>query len=380
MKTWWNALRLFRSKDRNHIKVDADEDLKPLGLTESVYLGVLSLGVAFMSTGLVTQAIHAGFTTAAWGDSVNVGDPIANTVAMIAITSVVYNLLTKIRNRHGLVACLEGVCWMVGLVPILYWLITIGRNALPSIDTYPYLGLILWIGAICLHILRSQLTTSSATAASDVHSSPPTDPARLAEDAISDPPPRQQEADTRTRKWVRIVAAGALLVVAVLVARSFPLLTSESSDGPVDDCRSWYNERVVPIFNNTVPQWVGWGNALDSFIEDPERNERLMSDINVGKAPVELLSRSKVGNKWFAAQDLSNVEVERAALDGHWDDDEVTRAAAASAIEMRAIVDLLALDDLLANTVGFPPFPHSQSLGTDLRRAILGLEKACGLG
>ena len=358
------------------------KDSQALGWRESVYLGALSLGVAFMSTRFVIEVIHTGLTTAAWGDSIKAADPIANMVAMIAITSVVYNLLTKIKNRYGLIACLEGACWMLGLVPISYWLITKG-TALPSIDNYSYLGLILFIGAICLNILRSRLKEPTAIAASsDSHSPPPTeDDARLVAEAINDPPPRQQESggrwgDTKARRWILFAAA---VVVAAAVPRSFPLWTSEGSDEPVDNCQSWYNERVVPIFQNKAAQWVGWVNALDTFAHEPERNERLLSDIDAGVAPAELLNRRKVGDKWFAAQDNFNVEVEMTVLDGHWDDDEMKRVAAASVVRMRALMELLALDNLLANTVGFPPFPHFQSINLDLRRATLGLEKACGL-
>ena len=104
-----------------------------------------------------------------------------------------------------------------------------------------------------------------------------------------------------------------------------------------------------------------------------------MSDIDAGVAPAELLNRGEVTDEWFVAQDIFDVEVEMAVLDGHWDDDESRRVAAASVVQMRAIAELLALDNLLANTVGFPPFPDSQGFNTDLRRATLGLEKACGL-
>ena len=329
------------------------KDSKALGLGESVYLGALSLGVAFMSIHFVVLVIHTGFTSATWGESLNAGDPIANMVAMIAITSVVYNLLTKIKNRYGLIACLEGACWMLGLVPISYWLITKGSVLLPSIDNYPYLGLILYIGAICLNILRSRLKKPTTIAASpDSHSPPPT----------NDPPPRQQGSggrwgDTKARRWIKVAAAVVILAVAAAVARSFPLWTPESPDEPVDNCPSWYNERVVPIFKDKVPQWVGWGNALDTFAREPERNERLLSDIDAGVSPAELLNRGEVTDEWFVAQDIFDVEVEMAVLDGHWDDDESRRVAAASVVQMRAIAELLALDNLLANTVGFPRSP-----------------------
>ena len=114
-------------------------------------------------------------------------------------------------------------------------------------------------------------------------------------------------------------------------------------------------------------------------LRSPERNERLLSDIDAGVAPAELLNRRKVGDKWFAAQDIFDIEVEMTVLDGHWDDDEMKRVAAASVVQMRALMEVLAMENLLANTVGFPPFPDSQSLNADLRRATLGLEKACGL-
>ena len=46
---------------------------------------------------------------------------------------------------------------------------------------------------------------------------------------------------------------------------------------------------------------------------------------------------------------------------------------------MQALMDVLTLEFLLADTAGFYPFPDSQGLKTDLRRAALGLEKACDL-
>ena len=115
---------------------------------------------------------------------------------------------------YGLIACLEGACWLLGLVPILYWLITKGRALLPSIDNYRYLGLILYIGAICLGFLRYQLKKPTAIAASsDSHDPPPTeDDARPVAEAINDPPPRQQESggrggDTKARRWMLVAAA-----------------------------------------------------------------------------------------------------------------------------------------------------------------------------
>ena len=270
-----------------------------------MYLGALSLGVAFMSTRFVVQVVHTGLTTAAWGDSIDADDPIANMVAMIAITSVVYNLLTKIRNRYGLIACLEGACWMVGSIPILYWLITQGR-ALPSIDNYEYLGLVLFIAAICLAVLRSRLKKSTAMAASSDSPGPtPAEDGAKGETEVSnDPPPRRQGRggrwrDAKVRRWMWVAAAVVAVAVAAVVPRSFPLWTSESSDEPVDDCQSWYNERVLPIFKDKAQQWVGWANALDTFVKDPERHEQLLSDIDAGLAPAEVLNRREVGDQWF---------------------------------------------------------------------------------
>ena len=64
-------------------------------------------------------------------------------VAMIAISSVVYSLLTRIKNRYGLLASFEGpACSWVR--SILFWIIDKGR-VLPDISNYPYLGLFLVI-------------------------------------------------------------------------------------------------------------------------------------------------------------------------------------------------------------------------------------------
>lgn len=357
---------------------------RDLGVRESVYLGILSVGVAFMSTRFVVQVVHTGLTTAVWGDSVDATDPLANMLAMIAIASVVYNLLTKIANRHGLLAPLEGACWMVGLVPVGYWLVTKGKT-LPPIDNHRYLGLFLVVGAICLGFLRYRLKKSTATGAtSDSFSQRPTDEDRiLPAKAINGPPSRQQEGDgrwggTKTRRWMLVAAAGLMVAWSAVIPNAYPLWAPDDAVESVDICEDWYNAIVVPIWKDQAPLWAEWANALDAFVRVPARDEQLSSDIDAGVAPAELRDRRALGDKFFAAQDRFNVEVELTILDGHWDDEETRRVATASAVQMRALMDLVALTDILADAVDFPPFPDSEQFNVDLRRATLGLERACG--
>lgn len=340
-----------------------------------------------MSTRFVIEVMHTGLTTAAWGESLDAEEPIANMVAMIAISSVVYNLLIKINSKHGLIACVEGACWMVGSIPIFYWLITKGR-ALPSIDNYRYLGLILVIAAICLGFVRSRLKRLSANASFSVPPSLSTTEteadAILTVDAVSDPPLRKRGnrgrwSNTRARRWILVAAAAAIVAVSAAVPMSFPLRTSEASAEPRGSCQDWYNARVVPIFENQAEQWIGWANALHSFADEPERREQLVSDIDIGKAPAELLNLRETGDNWFVAQDNFEAEFEITVLDDRWDDDEMKRVADASTVQMRALIDLMALQSLLADSVGFPPFPDAQGFTADLGSAALGLEKACAL-
>ena len=115
------------------------------------------------------------------------------------------------------------------------------------------------------------------------------------------------------------------------------------------------------------------------FVEEPGRNEQVLSEIDEGSAPAELVDRPRVIREWLAAQDDLQIEIEIALLDDNWDDDEMKRIAAVRVVGMQALVDVLTLDILLADTAGFYPFPDLQGLVADLEMASLGLERACDL-
>ena len=355
---------------------------QPPNIRDSVYIGVLSLGVAFMSSSFVIRVVHTSFTSAGWKDSLDgPNDPIASLIAMIAISSVVYSLLTRIKNRYGLLASFEGACWLIGSVPILFWTIDKGR-VLPDISDYRYLGLFLVIAAVCLHAVRSRLPKSSLRSSGDM--SQAGGGCEVAEEGDNEPPPHQatsagQGAKTTARRWMLTLAAGAVIVVAALVPQSFPLLPSESVPDPAENCRGWYDTKVIPLYDNRLSLWSEWSNALNTFIGEPGLEERILSEIDAGLAPAILLDRPEVNRKWRAAQDLREVEFAIALLDENFDDSEVRRIAMVRLSEMHALMDALAIDFLLADIAGFYPMPDAEGLETELRRAALGLESACDL-
>ena len=353
---------------------------QPPNIRDSVYVGALSLGVAFMSSSFVIRVVHTSFTSAGWKDSLDgPNDPIASLIAMIAISSVVYSLLTRIKNRYGLLASFEGACWLIGSVPILFWTIDKGR-VLPDIADYRYLGLFLMIAAVCLHAVRSRLPKSSLRTSSAI--SQVGDDSEVAEGGGNEPPPHEatsggQEGKTTARRWMLGLAAGAVIVVAALVPQSFPLLPSESVPDPAENCRGWHDTKVIPLYESRLSLWSEWSNALNIFIGQPGVEERILSEIDAGMAPATLLDRPEANRKWAAAQDLREVESAIALLDDRFDDREVRRVAMVRLSEMQALMDALAIDFLLADIAGFYPLPDAEGLETELRRAALGLESAC---
>ena len=354
---------------------------KPPNIRDSVYIGVLSLWVAFMSSTFVIRVVHTSLTSAGWEDSLDSNDPVSNMVAMIAISSVVYSLLTRIKNRYGLLASFEGACWLIGSVPILFWIIDKGR-VLPDISNYPYLGLFLVIAAVCLHVARSRLLKSSLRSSGDI--SQVGDDSEVAEGGGNEPPPHEatsggQGGKTTARRWMLGLAAGAVIVVAALVPQSFPLLPSESVPDPAENCRGWYDTKVIPLYESRLSLWSEWSNALNTFVGQPGVKERILSEIDAGMAPSTLLDRPEANRKWAAAQDLREVEFAIAMLDDRFDDSEVRRIVMVRLSEMHALMDALTIDFLLADIAGFYPMPDAEGLETELRRAALGLESACDL-
>ena len=219
-----------------------------------MYVGALSLGMALMSSSFVIRVVHTFITSAGWEDSLDSDGPISSMVAMIAISSVAYNLLTKIRNRYGLIASIEGACWITGFIPILYWIINKGR-ALPTIDNYPYLALFLFVAATCLGAVRSWLQKSTPMSP---HPSPGDlshigDDSEVGEEGGNGPSPHQstsggQGGNSTTRRWMLVVAASAAIVVAALIPRTFPLTAPEGTADPAENCRDWYDTRVVSLY------------------------------------------------------------------------------------------------------------------------------------
>ena len=350
-------------------------------LRNAVCIGALSLGVAFISASFVIRVVHVFFTSAGWEDSLDANDPIASLLVMIGISSVVYNLLTRIKDRHGLIASFEGACWLIGLVPVLFWMIHTGRG-LPDISDYRYLGLILVIAAICSRIIRA-LLPKSATVSPGVLPQADYD-SEVAGDNDNRSSPHQSASDARkgntaVRKWMLITAAGAAIAVSAFIPRTFPLLDTESTADTEDNCRVWYNNKVVSLYKGRIELWAEWSNALNAFVKESGRDEQIISEIDAGKAPAQLTDRPEMLDKWLAAQDDVSIEVDIALLDDHWDDDEMRKIVRVRLIEMQLLMDALALDFLLADTAGFYPFPGFQDLESDLQTAMLGLEKACDL-
>lgn len=352
-------------------------------LRDSVYIGALSLAVAFMSSTFVIRVVHTSITSAGWEDSLDSNDPVSSMVAMIAISSVVYSLLTRIKNRYGLIASFEGACWLIGSVPILFWIIHQGR-VLPDISDFPYLGSLLVIAAVFLHVLRSRTLKSARRSSGDM--SQVGDDSEVAEESGNDRTPHQpmasgQQGKSRARRWMLGVAAGAAIVVAALIPRSFPLLDTESAANSEDDCRPWYDSKVVALYKGRLALWVEWSKALKAFVNSPEKQDEILADPVLSASIADLIDqRSTVSMKHEVAQDDLDLEIEIAFLgDDYWDADEMKSIAAVRIAEMQALMDALTLEFILADAVGFYPFPDSEGLETDLRMAALGLERACGL-
>lgn len=352
-------------------------------LRDTVYVGALSLGVAFISSGFVIRVVHTFITSAGWEDSLDTDDPISSLVAMIAISGAVYTLLTRIKNRYGLIAALEGACWITGLVPILFWTIHKGR-VLPDISDYRYLGLMLFVTAICLGIVRTRLHKSTLARPADA--SQGGGDSEVAKEGGSEPSPQPPLSDGQgrnptARRWMLMAAAGIAIVVAALVPRSFPLLDTESAAYSEDDCRAWYDSKVVALYKGPVALWVEWSEALKAFVNSPEKQEEILADPTLTASTADLIDRRSTAiGKHEAAQDALDVEIEIAFLgDEYWDADEMRSIATVRIVEMSALLDALTLESLLADTVGFYPFPDAEGLEDDLRMAALGLERACGL-
>ena len=276
---------------------------------------------------------------------------------------------------------MEGACWIIGFTPILFWIIHKGR-VLPDIANYPYLGLFLVVAAICLGLIRSLLLKSTLPSLGDL--SPNGDDSKAAEEGGDELSPHQPTSgrkmgNTTSRRWMLGLAAGAVVVVAALVPQSFPLLPSESASGPAENCRDWHDTKVVSLYKGRLALWAEWSNSLNAFVKESGREERILSEIDTGAAPAALLNRPETIRKWSAAQDVREVAFAIGMLNDHLDDNEVRRIATVRMIEMQALMDVLTLDVLLADAAGFYPFPDSQGLEADLKRAALGLEKACEL-
>ena len=289
---------------------------RPPYIRDSVYIGALSLGVAFMSSTFVIRVVHTFITSAGWEDSLDSDDPISSLVAMIAISGVVYTLLTRIKNRYGLIASLEGACWLVGSVPVLFWIIHKGR-VLPDISDYPYLGLLLVIAAVFLHAFRSRILKSTPRTSGDM--SQVGDDGEVAEESGSEQG-KTEQGKTRARGWMLVVAAGVAIVVSAVVPRSFPLLDTESAADSEDDCRAWYDSKVVALYKGQVAQWVEWSKALKAFVNSSEKQDEILADPTLTASIADLIDRRSTAiGKYEAAQDALDVEIEIAFLgDDYW--------------------------------------------------------------
>ena len=65
-----------------------------------MYVGALSLGVAFMSSTFAIRVIHTFVTSAGWEDSLDSNDPISSLVAMIAYPAL--PITCSRRSRTGM--------------------------------------------------------------------------------------------------------------------------------------------------------------------------------------------------------------------------------------------------------------------------------------
>ena len=365
-----------RQASRSHYPMSASQTPN---LRDSVCIALLSFCVALMYSTFVVRVIHTHLTSAGWEDSLDSNDPIATVVTMIAISSVIYNLLTKIKNRYGLIASFEGACWLIGALPVLFWIIHTGR-VFPDISDYPYLGLWLVVAAICLAVIRSRRLRSTLPLTHD--KSRDRGDSEIAEVGSNEPPhestSERQRYDTRAKRWMLVAAAGSAIAVSALVPRSFPLLDTEGTVDPDENCRNWYDDEVVSLYKGSASLWVAWSESLKDFVNEPARKEQFLAEIEASDSLTDLVDRrSEAISTWKAAQEDLDVEIDIALLDDHWDSDELRRIVAVRLPEMQGLIDLITLNTLLADAAGFYPFPDSQELETDLKRAALGLEKAC---
>lgn len=126
--------------------------VETLGWKDTVILGTLSLGVAFMSSAFVLRLIHTGITTAGWDDLLPADDPTSSLLAVIAISTVIYNVLARIKSEQNLTASVCGAFVMLGVVGTLAWLIG-NTHAQGASINYLYSGISFFVcAALCLAI------------------------------------------------------------------------------------------------------------------------------------------------------------------------------------------------------------------------------------
>ena len=131
---------------------------------------------------------------------------------------------------------------------------------------------------------------------------------------------------------------------------------------------------TAPILGDPSPSTADAHDPYSALI----REEQFLAEIEASDSLTDLVDRrSEAISTWKAAQEDLDVEIDIALLDDHWDSDELRRIVAVRLPEMQGLIDLITLNTLLADAAGFYPFPDSQELETDLKRAALGLEKAC---
>ena len=343
-------------------------DSQPVGSRELVCLGALSLGVAIMFSGFVIQAIHWA-TSASWGDALPADDPIASLSAILAISGIFFFLFTRVRNEYGLVVLLEMACWATGFAPLLPGFILKGR-ALPSIGTYPYLSLCLFVIAIILRSHRLGVSGFRRKRPTPIVSS-------SSEDELT--PCGDHGRASGWRLVASLVPVGISVALAVALPVSDSAAAPEEALDPVATCQVWYDTRFLPIFEGPVQQWIDWTLALDEHLDTPGLAEQVVFGIETGMFPPELLDRREMGDELVMTMQNTVVGIEVATLDPYWENDEIEEVISATAAEMRTIARVLALDIQFAEIVDFAPFPNAQNFMADLERVALGLEKACGL-
>lgn len=124
--------------------------VEALGWKDTVTLGTLSLGVAFISSEFVLRLIHTGITTTEWDDPLPADDPTSSLLAIIAISTIIYNVLAKIKNEQHMTASVCGAFVMLGVVGTLAWLIG-NTHAQGASITYLYSGISFFVfAALCL--------------------------------------------------------------------------------------------------------------------------------------------------------------------------------------------------------------------------------------